>query len=133
MTLEINVKYRKFRTLILIVSICIISACKKSSDPIENSPPPLPVDIHVSATNLENSMYTPYYIRNGETIALPYDGGIGAKANDIVVSGEDVYIVGVLIVGETTATSVHKPVIWKNGSLEELKISDATHSASTVA
>ncbi|MFD2556605.1 hypothetical protein [Sphingobacterium tabacisoli] len=113
--------------------LILLLACNKDKDYKQEPMPPLPVDIHIVGSVPENNLHKPYYIKNGTAQVLPYWGGTGAIADDIFVSEKDVYIVGRLTTGTSTMNSTRKPVLWKNGVLEELKIAEGVISADAIA
>jgi len=65
------------------------------------------------------------YWKNNQPVFLDSNGFTGPSANKIIVSNNDVYVLGIGI-GATTTALENVPMFWKNGLLTNLKASLST-------
>lgn len=111
---------------ILLANLALLSlaGCRKANgsddDHVIDGPQPVEVDIHIAVVKFADGYFQPFYYKNGELQQLPANEDVEVVAQDIFVSGQDVYIVG--YEGEEDGLSYRpkKAICWKNGAPQEL-------------
>ncbi|HCW09073.1 MAG TPA: hypothetical protein DGG95_17080 [Cytophagales bacterium] len=101
------------RRLWVLMAIILISCSKNSIEPLHG--------IYVAGVSYVNDNFgfkpTAAYWKNGEEISLS-GGEIHSFAEDIAVSGNDVYVVGTI----SDVANSEKPLFWKNGVMNSLNV-----------
>jgi len=95
--------------------LLLLSSCVDNSED-----PRLIPDVYVTGVFQNSNRLTAAYWKNGQKFELPE--GVGRSyANVIVVSGDDIFIAGVIY----GMDNVSMPVLWKNGELISLTKPDS--------
>lgn len=110
------------RNMLLLAAsvVLLLVSCNKDDDD-QPEYDPLSVYVHGAGTLLQENGVRAIYMKNKQVVTLPPLSGISsAIANDIQLSGEDVYIVGAAVELDGNSYNSVKALLWKNGQVQEL-------------
>ena len=104
--------------LVSVLAFFLIS-CKKDDHP-HPAEDPLSVYVYAAGIRMHQNMPQALYMKNKQVVELPYKTGMATIANDIHVSGQDVYVTGVALEKEENSFRYMKALLWKNNQIQEL-------------
>jgi len=105
--------------------VLLLAACKKDKSP-EPAPPATGENVYIAGFSRNNNADGTFacYWKNGTQVVLTSTAaGTDASAEDIAVSGNDVYLVG----GQRNPAGIYVAMYWKNGAATAL--TDGTRHA----
>lgn len=109
---------KRFFFLVPILLTFFISCDKDDDHHTEEDP--LSVYVYAAGTRMHQDKLQALYLKNKQVVELPYTAGVATVANDIQVSGDDVYVAGSALEKEGTSYRYTNALLWKNGQAQVL-------------
>lgn len=116
---------KKMLLVLILATGLLQTSC--SEDLISNSTAMNSADVYVAGQKDNQACYW----KNNQPVFLDSNGFTGPTANKVIVSNNDVYVLGIGI-GATTTALENVPMFWKNGALTNLKASLSTDEEQVV-